>query len=103
MSEPIQWTGPLALRALRLAMTSQPTLLRFVLDTARAVLGEHSPEFVAIVLRCAPVPGLSIREMCRERYGWHRSRSELYRRSHNGAVRVAAALMDDGVAVPAGM
>jgi len=44
--------------------------------------------------------GLSIRAMCREGYGWHRSRSELYRRSNNAAVRVAAALRHDGVTVP---
>jgi hypothetical protein len=39
--------------------------------------------------------------MVRERYGWHYSRGELYRRSDRGAERVAAALTADGIAVPA--
>jgi len=36
----------------------------------------------------------------RGHYGWLRSRSELYRRSRNGAVRVAAALDRDGIVAP---
>ncbi len=67
---------------------------------AREVLGEDSPDWAALVLRVAPAPGLSIREMCRERYGWHHSRSELYRRSNNGAMWVATSLSDVGIAVP---
>jgi hypothetical protein len=54
---PTAWTAAHVLRGLRLAMTSQPTLLRFVLDRAREVLGENSREFVALVLRCGPAPG----------------------------------------------
>jgi hypothetical protein len=98
MSEGL-WTAALVLRALRLAMTTQPNLFRFVLDRARAVLGEASPDYTALVLRCAPAIG-GVRAMCREQYGWRHSRSELYRRSNRGAVRVAAALAADGVAVP---
>src|SRR5258706_7496942 len=108
-SIPCEWTAALVLRGLRLAYAAEPrldepsALFRFVAERARDVLGPDSPEYVALVLRAAPAPGLSIREMCREHYGWHRSRSELYRRSRNGAVRVAAALTDQGVAVPAGL
>ena len=114
-SIPTEWTAALVLRGLRLAYAAEPrldeppALFRFVVERARDVLGPDSPEYVALVLRAstsaqhAPAPGLSIREMCREHYGWHRSRSELYRRSGNGAVRVAAALTDQGVAVPAGL
>jgi hypothetical protein len=100
MSEGRPWEAALVLTALRLALTSQPTLLRFTVDRARGVLGEHSLDYVALVLRAAPAPGLSIREMCREHYGWRGSRSELYRRSHNGLIRLAAALSRDGVPVP---
>jgi hypothetical protein len=80
-----------------------PALFRFILERARELLGKDSPEFVAMVLRVTPPVGSSIREMCREHYGWRRSRSELYRRSNNGAVRVAVALAADGVAPPAGL
>jgi hypothetical protein len=106
-SVPSEWTAALVLRGLRLAYAAQPrfdqppALFRFIVERARDVLGKDSPEYVALVLRVAPAAGLSIREMCREHYGWHRSRSELYRRSHNGAMRVAAALRRDGIAVPA--
>jgi hypothetical protein len=104
-----EWTAALVHRGLRLAYAAEPrldeppALFRFIVERARDVLGPDSPEYVALVLRAAPVAGLSIREMCREKYGWYRSRSELYRRSHNGAVRVAAALRRDGIAVPAGI
>jgi len=95
-----EWTGALVITGLRLAMTSQPTLLRFILDTARDVLGEASADYTALVLRARPAPGLSIREMCRERYGWRGSRSELYRRGGRAAERVAAALDRDGIVAP---
>src|SRR5258707_11669789 len=103
------WTAPLVLRGLRLyfapppRLGEQPGSLRFLVDRTRALLGPTSPEYVALMLRCAPVPGVSLRERCRERVGWRGSRSELYRRSHNGAVRVAAALRRDDVPVPAGL
>src|SRR5258708_30122350 len=111
-SVPSEWTAALVLRGLRLAYAAEPrldeastsahpstsaqepALFRFVVERARDVLGEDSPEYVALVLRCsrsmraAPAAGLSIREMCRERYGWAGARSELYRRSNNGAGRV---------------
>src|SRR5258706_7111479 len=89
---PSEWTPALVLRGLRLAFTDAPRLgeppasYSFIADRAREVLGEDSPDWAALVLRVAPAPGLSIREMCRERYGWHHSRSELYRRSNNGAM-----------------
>src|SRR5712671_5908280 len=104
-----EWTAALVLRGLRLAYAAEPrldqppALFRFIAERARDVLGPDSPEYVALVLRAAPAAGLSIREMCRERYGWPRSRSELYRRSNNGAMRVVAALTGDGIAVPAGI
>ncbi len=100
------WSPELVLRGLRLAFTDAPRLgeppasFRFILEHARELLGKDSPEFVALVLRVTPPVGLSIRAMCREGYGWHRSRSELYRRSHNGAARVAMALAADSIAVP---
>jgi len=105
-SIPCEWTAALVLRGLRLAYAAEPrfdeppALFRFIVERARDVLGPDSPEYVALVLRAAPAAGLSIREMCRERYGWSRSRSELYRRSRNGAVRVAAALDRDGIVAP---
>lgn len=123
-SVPSEWTAALVLRGLRLAYAAEPrldeastsahpstsaqppALFRFIVERARDVLGEDSPEYVALVLRCsrsmrvAPAAGLSIREMCRERYGWAGSRSELYRRSNNGAARLAAALTEDGIKPP---
>jgi hypothetical protein len=84
-----EWTGQLVLRGLRLAFTDaprfgqEPAQFRFILEHAREVLGPNSPEFTALILRV--------------------SRSELYRRSNNGAVRVAAALAAAGVAVPDGL
>jgi hypothetical protein len=93
---PTAWTAAHVLRGLRLAMSSQPTLFRFVLDVAREELGEASPEYVALVRRSAPRPGATTREMLRiERHALRRSRS--------GATRVAAALNRDGVPVPAGL
>jgi hypothetical protein len=50
-------------------------------------------------MRTAPA-ALSLREMVRAGIGWHGSRSELYRRSHNGAVRIAVALRRDAVPIP---
>jgi hypothetical protein len=91
---------------LRRALTAEPRFdeppasFRFLVDHARTVLGANSRYYTAVVLRSAPAPGLSIREMVRERYGWRHSRSELYRRSNRGAERVAAALNRDGVPVP---
>jgi hypothetical protein len=104
-----EWTAELVLRGLRLAYAAQPRFdeppasFAFIADRAREVLGEDSPDWAALVLRVAPAPGLSIREMCRERYGWHHSRSELYRRSNRGAELVAAALERDGVPIPGGL
>jgi len=102
---PSEWTAALVLRGLRLAFAreprlgEEPTSFRWILERARSVLGEGSPEYRAITLRVAPA-ALSLRAMCRERVGWRGSRSELYRRSHNGAARVAVALAAAGVAVP---
>src|SRR5258706_15855337 len=103
---PSEWTPALVLRGLRLAFTDAPRLgeppasYSFIADRARELLGTDSLDWAALVLRVAPAPGLSIREMCRERYGWHHSRSELYRRSNKGAIRVATSLSDDGIAGP---
>ena len=100
------WTPALVLRGLRLAYAAHPRFdeppasFTFILERARQLLGKDSPEYVALILRVTAPVGLSIREMCREHYGWPRSRSELYRRSHNGAMRVATSLSDDGIAVP---
>lgn len=111
-SIPSEWTAALVLRGLRLAYAAEPrldeastsaqlpALFRFIVERARDVLGPDSLEFTALALRAAPAAGLSIREMCREHYGWRRSRSELYRRSNNGAARVAAALTDANVMIP---
>jgi hypothetical protein len=101
-----EWTAALVLCGLRKAFAREPELgqppasFHFIVDHARKLLGADSRDYTALVLRTGPTPGLSIREMCREGYGWHRSRSELYRRSRNGAERVAAALQRDGVPVP---
>jgi hypothetical protein len=97
------WTAALVIRGLRLAFLARhgPALPGFIVERAGEVLGLESPEYVALVLRTAPAAaGLSLRAMCREHYGWARSRSELYRRSLNGAMRVAAALNRAGIAVP---
>ena len=105
MPDPIQWTAALVLAGLRMAFAREPEFgqspaaYRFILERARTVLGERSPEFAAVTLRAAPA-GVSLRELCREHYGWRHSRSELYRRSRNGAVRVAASLNESGIAVP---
>ncbi|SRR5258708_3886264 len=94
--DPATWTAELVLRAMRAAISSQPHLFGFVLHRARDVLGEDSAEFVALIARCAPRPGASVREMVRiEKHALRHSRS--------GAERVAAALTDDGIAVPAGI
>jgi len=99
----------LVVDGLRKAFAAQPRFdeppasFTFILERARQLLGKDSPEYVAIILRVTAPVGLSIREMCREHYGWPRSRSELYRRSHNGAMRVAAALQRDGVPIPGGL
>jgi hypothetical protein len=72
--------------------------------SAGEVLGRTSPEYIALALRAAsPAGALSLREICRERIGWHRTRSELYRFSDSGAARVAAALQADGIQVPDGL
>src|SRR5258706_15203315 len=103
------WTPALVLRGLRLAYAAQPRFdeppasFHFLAERARDVLGEESHDWAALVLRVAPGPGLSIREMCREHFGWHHSRSELYRRSNRGAELVAAALQRDGVPIPGGL
>jgi len=109
MAGPPEWTPALVVDGLRKAFATQPRFdeppasFTVILERARQLLCKDSPEYVALILRVTAPAGLSIREMCREHYGWHRSRSELYRRSRNGAVRVAVALTADGVAVPAGM
>jgi hypothetical protein len=98
------WTADLVLAGLRACLTREPrlgedpALFRFILDRARDVLG--TLDFTALVLRCGPTPGLSIREMCRQRYGWRGSRSEFYRRSRLGAIAVAAALNREGIRIP---
>lgn len=86
------WTAALVLRGFRLAP--------FIAAHAREVLGPQSLEYVALMVRTARVPGRSLRANCRDHIGWPRSRSELYRRSRNGAERVADALNREGVAVP---
>jgi hypothetical protein len=107
MPGPSEWTAPLVLAGLRKAFAAEPRLgelptsFSFIVERAREVLRRDSPEYTALILRVSAPIGLSIREMCRQGYGWRRSRSELYRRSHNGAVRVAAALAADRVAMPA--
>ncbi len=73
--------------------------LRFLVDRTRALLGPTSPEYVSLMLRTAPVPGVSVRQRCRERVGWFRSRSQLYWWSNKGAVRVADAFNRGGIAV----
>jgi len=105
--DPPTWTAELVLRGLRLAFAREPrvgqrsALFAFVAERAGEVLGRNSLEYIALALRAAsPAGALSIRELCRESYGWHRTRSELYRRSNNGAIRIAVALQRDGVPVP---
>ena len=106
MAGPPEWTPALVVDGLRKAFAAQPRFdeppasFIFILERARQLLGKDSPEYVALILRVTAPVGLSIREMCREHYGWPRSRSELYRRSNNGAMRVAAALSDERIAVP---
>lgn len=99
------WTAALVLRGLRLAFAIEPrfgegTELAFIAARAVAVLGRRSPECTALMLRVTTLAGLSVRQMCRDRISWHRSRSAFYRCSRNGAARVAAALAQEGVAVP---
>src|SRR5258708_27864847 len=101
------WTGQLVLHGLRLAFTAQPRLgeepasFYFIVEQAAAVLGERSPECNALLLRTGGQGvGPSVREMCRAKLYWHASRSELYRRSNNGAERLAAAFQAAGVVVP---
>ena len=109
MAGPPEWTPALVVDGLRKAFATQPRFdeppasFTFILERARQLLGKDSPEYVALILRVTAPVGLSIREMCREHYGWPRSRSELYRRSHNGAELVAAALERDGVPIPGGL
>jgi hypothetical protein len=103
MADPDQWTTAPVLTACELALSSQPTLFCFVVERASEVLGKDSPEFNALMLRCAPPADVSVRERVREGYGWSGSRSELYRRSGLAAERVAAALNASGVAVPAAL
>ena len=105
-----RWTPTLVIRALRVAFSraprlgNAPAMFSFVATAALTDLGSRSPEFIALMLRARAIPaGLSLREMCRERAGWQRSRAALYRRSDAGAVRVAAALNAEGVAVPAAL
>jgi hypothetical protein len=109
MEGPPEWTGALVIHGLSLYFAPQPRLgeqtgsLRFLVDRTRALLGPTSPEYVSLMLRTAPVPGVSVRQRCRERVGWFRSRSQLYWWSNKGAMRVAAALAADGVPVPDGI
>jgi hypothetical protein len=109
MAGPPEWTPALVVDGLRKAFATQPRFdeppasFTIILERARQLLGKDSPEYVALILRVTAPVGLSIREMCRERYGWHHSRSELYRRSNHGAERVAAALQRDGVPIPGGL
>jgi len=109
MAEPGPWTAAQVLRGLHQYFAPQPRLgeqpgsLRFLVDRTRALLGPSSPEYVSLMLRCAPVPGVSVRQRCRDRVGWFRSRSQLYWWSNKGAMRVAAALAADGVPVPDGI
>jgi hypothetical protein len=105
MAEPGPWTAAQVLRGLHLYFAPQPRLgeqpgsLRFLVDRTRALLGPSSPEYVSLMLRCAPVPGVSVRQRCRDRVGWFRSRSQLYWWSNKGAVRVADAFNRGGIAV----
>ena len=109
MAADTAWTAHLILAGLRLAFTAAPRLgqdpasLRPIAMRTRELLGPTSREYVALMLRCAPVPGVSLRERCRSKVGWRYSRSELYRRSHNAAVRVAAALNRERVPIPDGI
>jgi hypothetical protein len=80
-----EWTAALVIRALRLGMTTQPTLFRGVLDAASAVLGEHSKAYRALIFRAA----------------WAHSRAEP--RSDRAAERVAAVLNRGGVALVHGL
>ena len=104
------WTAQLVLSGMRMAYAAQPGHgqppgpFAFIAERAGEVLGRQSLEFVALAIRAAsPAGALSIREMCKERIGWHRTRSELYRRSNRGAELVAAALERDGVPIPGGL
>jgi len=105
MEGPPEWTGAQVIHGLSLyfapqsRLGEQPGSLRFLVDHTRALLGPTSPEYVSLMLRCAPVPGVSVRQRCRERVGWFRSRSQLYWWSHKGAARVADALNRGGIAV----
>jgi hypothetical protein len=45
-------------------------------------------------------PGMSIRELCRERVRWWLSRTSLYRRAQRGARIVAQRLEAEGIALP---
>jgi hypothetical protein len=77
---------------------------QFALDMLTAsdrLLGRDSPHRVALLTRArALAGGPSIRQICREGYGWRRPRSELYRLSNAAAAMLADDLNRRGVPVP---
>jgi hypothetical protein len=101
----LRWGPNLVLRGLRLALGSNPESVAH-LELPRLVhqtLEPRSPECVALMLRVAPPAGLSLREICRDHVGWSGSRSGLYESANRGAAKVAAALAEDRVPVPAAL
>jgi hypothetical protein len=61
-------------------------------------LGRDSLERRALLILVKP--GMSIRELCRERVRWWLSRTSLYRRARRGARIVAQRLEAEGIAPP---
>ena len=96
------WTPALVLAAMRRALAREP-ILPFdgpepadLIALSEEVLGRESPARLALLVRTRS-SGLSIREICRERYTWHRSRATLYRHSDRGARLLADCLNVRGI------
>ena len=71
-----------------------------MIEVTERYLGKGSLERAAMLILAKP--HMPIREMCRERVRWSRSRASLYRWAARGKCAVARRLEEDGVAVPSG-
>lgn len=68
-----------------------------IVERCEQHLGRHSIEFRAMTIIAGPST-VSIRQLCHERYRWHRSRPSLYRQARRGARLMAQWLNADRIA-----
>ena len=73
-----------------------------MIELTKRYLGKGSLARIAMMIQAKPQAGMSIREMCRERIRWSRSRATLYRRATRGAATLTERLNEIGTSKPPG-